>query len=137
MFEKIEKNYINKGLPHFDGIDNIKRFFTKATEERDPIWIIKAYTGETDFYKVLNTDIARGASQYQNERRYIIALLWHHPKLDYISFIGASCRVMQINPDDLQKYQQNCSLMTKSFLSSSIDQKLAELFLARKESSQE
>jgi hypothetical protein len=137
MFEKIEKNYINNGLAHFDRIDNIKRFFTKATEERNPIWIIKAYTAETDFYKALNTEIACGAAQYQNERRYIIALLWHHPKLDEMAYTGASYRVMQINPKDLQKYQMNCCLMTKSFLSSSIDRSLAELFLLRKEESSE
>ncbi|CAF3421913.1 unnamed protein product [Rotaria sp. Silwood2] len=137
MFEKIEKNYINKGLAKFDEIDNIKRFFQKATEEQDPRWILKAYTAETDFYKVLNTEIACGANQYQNERRYIIALLWHHPKLDEMAFIGSSYRVMQVNSDDLRKYQINCSLMTKSFLSSSIDQKLAELFLLQKVSTEE
>lgn len=137
MFEKIEKNYINNGLAKFDGIDSIRRFFGKATKEQDPRWIIKAYTAETDFYKALNTDIACGASQYQNERRYIIALLWHHPKLDEIVYTGSSYRVMEINRDDFQKYQINCSLMTKSFLSSSIDRKLAELFLLRKASAQE
>ncbi|CAF1230510.1 unnamed protein product [Rotaria sordida] len=137
MFEKIERNYINKGLAKFDGIDTIKRFFKKATEEQDPRWILKAYTAETDFYKVLNTEIACGASRYQNERRYIIALLWHHPKLNEIAFTGSSYRVMQINYDDLRKYQTNCSLMTKSFLSSSIDRKLAELFLLQKACTQE
>jgi hypothetical protein len=36
---------------------------------------IDAYTAETDFYKILNQEIAAGATKYQNERRYIIALL--------------------------------------------------------------
>jgi hypothetical protein len=137
MFEKIEKNYIERGLANFNGIDNIKRFFRKATEEQDPTWIIKAYTAETDFYKILNREIAGGANQYQNERRYIIALLWHHPKLDSLEYTGLSYRVMQVNYDDLQKYQLNCSLMSKSFLSSSLDRKIAELFLCRKEATQE
>jgi hypothetical protein len=44
---------------------------------------------------------------------------------------------MQVNYDDLQKYQINCSLMSKSFLSSSMDRKIAELFLCRKEATQE
>jgi hypothetical protein len=136
MFEKIQKNYIYNGLDHFDGIKKIKRFFRKATEEQDPRWIIKAYTAETDFYKVLNTEIACGASKYQNERRYIIALLWHHPKLDELAYIGRSYRVMQLTYNDLQRYEINCLLMTKSFLSSSIDQKIAELFLFRKEEKQ-
>jgi hypothetical protein len=137
MFEKIEKNYINEGLTNFDGIDDIKRFFEKATKEQDPIWIIKAYTAETDFYKVLNKEIAGGANKYQNERRYIIALLMYHPKLDSLSFTGTCYRVIQMNYHDLAKYQINCLFMTKSFLSSSIDQKVAELFLCQKESAQQ
>ncbi|CAF3586388.1 unnamed protein product [Rotaria sp. Silwood1] len=54
-----------------------------------------------------------------------------------MAFIGSSYRVMQINCNDLKKYQINCSLMTKSFLSSSIDRKLAELFLFQKECTEE
>jgi hypothetical protein len=37
MFERIEKNYIGKGLTHFDGIENIRRFFQKATKEQNPL----------------------------------------------------------------------------------------------------
>jgi hypothetical protein len=136
MFEKIERNYIGKGLTHFDGIENIRRFFEKATKEQDPKWIIKAYTAETDFYKILNQEIACGATQYESERRYLIALLWHHPKLDGLSFIGISYRIMEMNDDDLEKYQVNYSLMTKSFLSSSIDRKIATWFLYRQKFSQ-
>jgi hypothetical protein len=43
---------------------------------------------------------------------------------------------MQLTFNDLQRYEINCLLMTKSFLSSSIDQKIAELFLFRKEEKQ-
>ncbi|UJR19989.1 hypothetical protein I4U23_023123 [Adineta vaga] len=136
MFQKIENNYINNGLANFDGIDKIKRFFQKATQDQNPIWIIKAYTAETDFYKILNTEIACGATKFQNERRYIIALLSYHPKLDALAFTGCSYRVIQMNFYDLEKYKVNCSLITKSFLSSSIDRKIAELFLCQKESSQ-
>ncbi|CAF3378814.1 unnamed protein product [Rotaria sp. Silwood2] len=118
MFEKIEKNYINKGL---------------NTIEKDPLWIITAYTAETDFYRVLNTEIAAGASQYQSERRYIIALISHHHSLEKLTFIGDAYRVMQINNDDVKKYQVDCLLMTKSFLSSSIDRKIVELFSCRQE----
>jgi hypothetical protein len=136
MFERIEKNYIDKGLSHTEKIQNIRRFFQKATQEQDPKWIIKAYTAETNFYKILNTEVACGAGKYQSERRYIIALLSFHPKLNELSYTGLSYRVIQMNYHDLEKYQENSSLMTKSFLSSSIDRKIAELFLCQKESSQ-
>ena len=134
MFEKIEKNYINTELTNFDGIESIRRFFEKATQEQDPKWIIKAYTAETDFYKILNNEIACGASKCQNERRYIIALLSYHPILDELSYIGTSYRAIQINTDNIKKYQVDCSLMVKSFLSSSIDKKVAEWFLTQQES---
>ncbi|CAF1389229.1 unnamed protein product [Adineta steineri] len=133
MFEKIENNYINRVLINFKGIENIKRFFRKATEEQDPRWIIKAYTAETDFYKALNIEIACGATNAQNERRYIIALLYHHPILDQLAFIGNAYRVVKINSDDLDKYQVDCSSMTKSFLSTSIDEKIAAWFLCQQE----
>ncbi|CAF1178871.1 unnamed protein product [Rotaria sp. Silwood1] len=137
MFEKIEKNYINKGLANIHGIEIIKRFFQKATKEQDPQWIIKAYTAETDFYTTLNTEIAGGAGMYQSERRYIIALLSHHPILNNYTFIGPAYRVMRQNHDDLKKYEVDCCLMTKSFLSSSIDRKVAELFVVRQEEERE
>ncbi|CAF1501094.1 unnamed protein product, partial [Adineta steineri] len=69
----------------------------------------------------------------QNERRYIIALLYHHPILDQLAFIGNAYRVVKINSDDLAKYQVDCSLMTKSFLSTSIDEKIAAWFLCQQE----
>src|SRR5262249_14963561 len=50
MFEKIEKNYIDRELSTLPKMEDIKHFFTKATQEKDPKWIIKAYTAETDFY---------------------------------------------------------------------------------------
>jgi hypothetical protein len=137
MFEKIQKNYVEQGLSKFDGIENIKHFFQKATEEQDPTWIIKAYTAQTHFYTILNRDIAGGATKNQNERRYIIAILWHHPKLDPFAYTGRSYRVMQVNDDDLQKYRSTPLFMTKSFLSSSIDRKVAELFVYRQEIAQQ
>ena len=137
MFEKIEKTYIEKGLANLEKISTIKHFFEKATKEKDPTWIIKAYTAETDFYNVLNAEIAGGANKYQSERRYIIALLMHHPKLDSLSFRGMSFRVMQVNEHHLNKYQIDKLSMTKAFLSSSIDEKIAAWFLSRHQSVQE
>jgi hypothetical protein len=95
---------------------------------------IDHYTVEIDFNKILNREIGVGATKSQNERRYIIALFWYHPKLDELAYIGPCYRVLKINYNELEKYRINCSLMKKSFLSSSIDPKIAELFLCQKES---
>ncbi|CAF2102786.1 unnamed protein product [Rotaria magnacalcarata] len=131
MFENIEKNYVNKGVTNISGIEIIRRYFRQAADELNAKWIITAYTAETDFYRILNTEIAVGATQYQSERRYIIALISHHDSLEEYAFIGTAYRVMQINKDDMQKYQIDSLLMTKSFLSSSIDRKVVELLSCR------
>lgn len=134
---KSKKNYIGEGLSTIENIESIKHFFKKATEEQDPAWIIEAYIAETDFYNVLNAEIALGASKYQSERRYIVGLLRYHPRLDDISFTGTSYRVMQVNNTDLRRYQVNRWSMTKSFLSSSQDEKIAAYFLRRQELTRE
>lgn len=133
MFEKIEKNYIGKGLANVEGIQLIQRFFQRATKEFDPIWIIKAYTAESDFYKILNTEIACGTTQYQLERKYLIALLCHHPKLNHLNYLGTSYRVVQMSKQLIETYQVKSTLMTKSFFSSSIDERIAQYFLYEKQ----
>jgi hypothetical protein len=133
MFQKIYENYVRKGLANLRGIKQIERFVRIANEQLDPAWIIKAYTAETEFYRVLNMEIAMGTTQFQHERQYLIALLCHHPKLEPLTFLGCSYRIIQVNQTDLQKYQVGASLMTKSFLSSSIDRNLAEILLYQQE----
>jgi hypothetical protein len=103
LFENIEKNYICKELKYFTGIEHIKRFFQKAREEQDPIWIIKAYTAETDFYKIFNAEMAGGTGKCEIERKYIIALFLFHPKLDQFSYTGPSYRVIEMNEDSINK----------------------------------
>lgn len=131
MFERIEKNYIDKSLAHAEGIEQIRRYFRKATEQEDPKWIVTAFSAETDFYKFLNRELAGGCATNQMERTYIVALLLYHPKLDALSYIGASCRVMRINEETLEKYKKAPVLMTKAFLSSSLEEKVAVWFAHR------
>ena len=134
MFEKIKNNYISKNLASFKNITHIKRFFENATQEQDPQWIIKAYTAETDFYRILNQEIACGASQFQYERRYIIALLSYHHILNSLAYTGISYRAVQMNNDYLKNYQVESKYMTKSFISSAVDRKITEYFLITQES---
>ena len=137
MFAKIQNSYINIELSNMNKIATIKHFFEKAMKQKDPIWIIKAYTAETDFYNVLNVQIACGASRCQVERKFIIALLSYHPKLNHLTYIGASYRVMTVTDYHMKKYQINGTAMTKSFLSSSKVEEIAAWFLLRKEDNRE
>ncbi|CAM4927868.1 unnamed protein product [Rotaria socialis] len=108
-----------------------------ATQEQNPSWIIKANTIETEFYTTLNKEIAGGEGRYQNERRYIIALRCHHPILNNCTFTGAAYRVLRQNNNDLNRYRTDFCLIAKSVLSSSIDRRIAELFLLRQEATRE
>ena len=133
MFEQIEKNYIGKSLAQVEGIDKISRFFRRASEEEDPVWIITAYTAETEFYAFLNREMAMGSKMYESERKYLMALLLHHPKLDRFSYIGVSYRTMEITDSLLQRYRGNEMLMTKTLISSSIEARIAIWFTKRTE----
>ncbi|CAF3437085.1 unnamed protein product [Rotaria socialis] len=137
LFERVEVNDIGVGLVNINGVQNIKRFFQKATQEQNPSWIIKANTIETEFYTTLNKEIAGGEGRYQNERRYIIALRCHHPILNNCTFTGAAYRVLRQNNNDLNRYRTDFCLIAKSVLSSSIDRRIAELFLLRQEATRE
>ena len=137
MFEKIEQNYIRKGLIDCSKIPEIIHFFEKATRDQDPIWIVKAYTAETDFYNVFNAEYAGGANKFETERKYIIALLMHHPKLDHLSYTGFSYRVMKVTEHDIDKYQIDSLSKIKSLLSSTVDEKIAIGLLSRQEEENE
>ncbi|CAF4646746.1 unnamed protein product, partial [Rotaria sp. Silwood2] len=133
MFQRIEKNYVDKILNTVGGIEIVRHFFQKATREKDPKWLITAYTAETDYYRVLNTEIANGSGTCQNERRYIIALISHHDSLEKYTFTGNSYRVMHISNHEIERYRVGCLTMTKSFVSSSIDRNIIELLSWRHE----
>ena len=131
MFKQIEENYIGKCLANAKGIDQISRFFRHATEEEDPIWIITAYTAETNFYEFLNRELAVGSKEYDSERKYIVILLLYHPKLEPLSYTGVSYRTMKITDSLLDKYRGNEMLMTKTLISSSVEAKIALWFSKR------
>ncbi|CAF0800625.1 unnamed protein product [Rotaria sp. Silwood1] len=55
----IRKNYLENELQVIDGINTIKEYFDKAINEKDPTYLLTAYTAETDFYTTLNVDLAK------------------------------------------------------------------------------
>lgn len=132
MLQKILENYVEEGLKNVERVKQIYRFFEKAVAEQDPLWIIKAYTAETDFYKLLNVEIAGGATCYQIERRYIITLLRYYPTLDSYTHRSKCYRAVLMASYQLERYKIGAQLMTKAFVSSSIDQQVVELFIGKR-----
>jgi hypothetical protein len=142
--------YINRDLKNIRGIDEIQLFFDKAIQEQTSLYILKAYTAETDFYSILNTGLAQtsynniifnvasfNANKEQtnhNHSKYyalgsIVAIIAHSPEFRQYGYIGKTHRGMKITEDDLEQYVAGQNILTKSFLSTSKDIEVAKRFV--------
>jgi hypothetical protein len=131
LFERIEKNYITQALQNAAGLEKIQDFFMQATKTQNPEYLIKAYTAETDFYSILNIQLACGSTVAKHEQGYFVALLCHHPLLNKYSYTGPAYRGMKLTDNDLRQYIIGSKLMVNSFQSTSISRIVAEAFLYR------
>jgi hypothetical protein len=132
----IRQNYLEKELKDTDNIDIIKEYFDRAVNEKDPIYLITAYTAETGFYNTLNVHLTQ--LQLENltvkeniSQAYYIGIVSCHPKLEKLSFTGKVFRGMMITPDDLKKYTVGLAILTKAFSSTSKQRAVASQFLQR------
>ncbi|CAF3081923.1 unnamed protein product [Rotaria sp. Silwood2] len=102
---------------------------------------IKAYTLTNCFYKVLNKHLALYILQYFDTTKdfssnyrlvnclvHIITLLIYHPNLPQYQYQGLCYRGMRITQNDLDQYLSNQHILNRSFLSTSIDRGVAEMF---------
>ncbi|CAF3980384.1 unnamed protein product, partial [Rotaria sp. Silwood2] len=99
-------------LGNYEGINKIKRYFDQANDENDPKYILKAYTEETEFYQRLNRELTRAHKLNPNDEN-------QHQLLDFLNLIF--CRPSF----------RNAKIMTKSLLSTSKAQHIAESFAAK------
>ncbi|CAF1594474.1 unnamed protein product, partial [Didymodactylos carnosus] len=126
--------YIDEELKDIQGIDQIRYFFDKAEEEQNPVYLLKAYTAETGFYTALNRHLAAaqlegtGPIDSNRGRAYILGIITHHPYFARFNFTGESYRGMKLDEYDLQQYVIGSRIMTKTFLSTSKDREMAEVF---------
>ncbi|CAF1228412.1 unnamed protein product [Didymodactylos carnosus] len=101
--------------------------------------IAKAYTDY--FHRVLNKDLALYILQYFDQTRnfssnyrlvnclvHIVTLLIHHPDISKYQYKGTCYRGMRITENDLNPYQLNQHILNWSFLSTSIEHKVAKMF---------
>ncbi|CAF2048823.1 unnamed protein product [Rotaria magnacalcarata] len=133
----IRKNYLEKDLQDVDGINTIKEYFDKAINEKDPAYLLTAYTAETGFYTTLNVDLAKlHLENLTNEenlsRAYYIGIVARHPKFDTLSFTGEVFRGMMITAGDVTKYKIGTRILTKTFSSTSKQRHVASTFHEKK-----
>ncbi|CAF3461365.1 unnamed protein product [Rotaria sp. Silwood1] len=128
LVQRATKFYLSTQLSSVDKIDQVKYFFQQAIEKGDAEYIVKAYTAETGFYSRLNRDLAGGAETGKHERQFIVGIITCHPAFDKYTYIGKAYRGLRMTQEDLDEYSVGSCLMTKSFLSTTKDHRIAESF---------
>jgi hypothetical protein len=130
----IKENYLEKDLKHVEDIEEIKEYFDMAIQEKDPLYLLKAYTAETGFYSALNIDLAKLRLENLTDkanlaRAYYTGIIAHHPNLQRFSYTGTVFRGMMIKNDDFKQYKTGTRILTKTFSSASKQHNIALKFL--------
>ncbi|CAF4488566.1 unnamed protein product, partial [Didymodactylos carnosus] len=129
----IRRDYLDNSLRNIKSIDVIRWFFSKAAKEQDPTYLVKAYTVEADYYKVLNQQLSTTHESDRHDfatdgRRRLLQILTSHPSLERYTFSGHTYRSMYVTEDELKDYYVGTRFMNKTFLSTSKDRQIAEIF---------
>ncbi len=138
----IKQNYLEYDLASIYGIDKIKKYFDKATNKKDPVYLLIAYTADTDFYSQLNVHLAQLQLESLTDQAnlsyaYYIGMITFHPKFETFSYIGTTFRGMMINNNDLKQYKIGSKILTKTFSSTSKQLNEALKFLGNKRDTNE
>ncbi|CAF1533348.1 unnamed protein product, partial [Didymodactylos carnosus] len=116
----------------FDKKELIRYFYNKALQDEDATYLIKAYTAETNYYKIINKYLTIEHEKNDDGNKFaqwhILAIMTFHPSLGQFSFVGETYRGMRITEEDLNEYSVGTRLMNKAFLSTSKDRQVAEAF---------
>jgi len=131
--EKVEKSHALQD-DHDEAIKIVQSHFNDARETNDPIYLLKAYTVESQFYKRLNHEMASGNRRQVFKKLckkwtgYYTGIIAKNPAFERFRFSGQTYRGMQINPSDYEQYRVGVALANKSFQSTSKSWKIANGF---------
>jgi hypothetical protein len=112
----------------------VKNYFDSAKEKNDPIYLLKAYTVESQFYRQLNREMATGTRRQVFKKickkwtGYYTGIIGRNPAFEPYRFSGQTFRGMQITQSDFAQYKPNIVLANKSFQSTSKSWKIAKGF---------
>ncbi|CAF2955115.1 unnamed protein product [Rotaria sp. Silwood2] len=76
-----------------------------AIKKKDPVYLLQAYTAETDFYSALNVHLAQLRLENFNDKEnlslaYYIGIIARHPKFEAFSYIGTVFRALGFLKDN-------------------------------------
>lgn len=146
LVEEIRNDYLERIDFNVDQKLLIDNYLKESIEKKDPIPLVRAYTEKTPFVNKLNEDLAKIGSDFRfqmldgiyqdNEPlkgfgEYLFtSILSHHSRLNpYRYFLGRTFRGMNVNQSDLDQYEEGKVILTRTFLSSSTDENIAQAFL--------
>ncbi|CAF4252756.1 unnamed protein product [Rotaria socialis] len=151
LLNAIITDYIDKLNFAFEKTrETIKEYVSYTIDLDDPLGLLLAYTHPCgDFFLLLNRNLAEFGSDFRftstqalldsgyadNEPpkglgQYIFAsIVINHPRFRPYQYAGTTYRGMKITKEDLEEYNNNNIIMTRSFLSTSKKRSTAELFL--------
>jgi hypothetical protein len=119
----------------------IEWFFRQAGVKQDVQYIVKAYTSPTQFYTIVNNHLRefllrffrrdcdpRHPNTLEKSVGYLASIFIYHPDLRSLHYTGLTYRGMILSDHDLSVYTVGKRLLNKSFLSTSIDPQVAQMF---------
>ncbi|CAF4933285.1 unnamed protein product, partial [Rotaria sp. Silwood1] len=150
LLEELDHGYIDK--IEFSANANritIKSYVEKAIADQTALPLVTAYTEATPFFSHINRDLAKLGSDFRFESarallqlghrddeppkdmgpHILAAILIYHPSLQPYYHTGKTFRGMNITSNDLECYVIGKIFMTRSFLSTTKNRQVAELFL--------
>ena len=119
----------------------VRGFLNEVKRTRDVTYLLRLYTAETGFYRLLNEAIATNASAMDRVKlkesswaMCFACIVSRDTSLDQLRWAGdgttiVTYRGMYVSETDLSKYKTGEKIMNRSFLSTSKDRRVAENFL--------
>lgn len=150
LLEELDIGYIDKIDFSTDAHRiTIKAYMKTAIATQSPFPLVTAYTESTRFFPSINRDLAKFGSDFRFEtsrtlrqfgyrddeapkdmgQHIFAAILIYHPDFEPYYHTGKTFRGMNITSVDLKSYVLGKIIMTRSFLSTTENRQVAEVFL--------
>lgn len=135
----LQGNRLKYGALHIDKIckqlrpminlDVIRRFLRQSLEGRDCIYLIQAYTAETDFYKRVNHYLL--SRNEDNPLLEFVQTIYFNRELhETYSYRGCCYRSICLNTlDDLGVFKKGSKISNRTFLSTTQERTIAEEYI--------
>ncbi len=118
-------------------MEEIEYFIREAVRTDNSEYLLRAYTAETGFYKRLNLQLTKhdeiyGYHEYRDWSNYFAAYLYglncKSQMQRPLAYLGVTYRGMKVKASEISRYKVGEVICNKSFLSTSTDRQIAEIF---------